>query len=168
MDPLGIIALVVLALFCLIGLVLTPLGLPGTFVILAGALLYNLIQWSMAISPAMLGILMGIAVIGEVLEYVLSVKLASRRGSSSSAIWGAVIGGIIGAVIGTPVPVIGSLIGLFIGVFLGAFLVELASRKDFAAALNSAIGAFYGRVGAILVKSLLGVVMIITVFVSVF
>lgn len=47
-------ATAVLALFCLCGLALIPLGLPGTFVILAGAALYNLILWSMAVSWAVL------------------------------------------------------------------------------------------------------------------
>ena len=168
MEPMGIIALVVLIAFCLVGLVLTPLGLPGTFIILAGAVAYNLIQWAMALSLSALGVLLGIALIGEVLEYVLSVKLASQRGASNPAIWGAVIGGILGAIVGTPMPIVGSVVGLFIGVFLGAFLVELVVQKDGARALKSAIGAFYGRVGAILTKSLLGVVMIIIIFAAIF
>lgn len=168
MEPMGILALLVLIAFCLAGLVLTPIGLPGTFVILAGAIVYNLIQWAMALSLLVLGVLLGIALVGEVLEYVLSVKLASRRGASNPAIWGAVIGGIIGAVVGTPLPVVGSVVGLFVGVFLGAFLVELVLQKDAARAMTSATGAFYGRVGAILTKSLLGVVMIILIFAAVF
>ena len=164
----GIIALVVLIVFYLVGLVLTPLGLPGTFIILAGAVAYNLIQWAMALSLSALGFLLGIALIGEVLEYVLSVTLASRRGASNPAIWGAVIGGILGAIIGTPMPIVGSVVGLFIGVFLGAFVVEMVLQKDVTRALRSAIGAFYGRVGAIVTKSMLGVVMVIIIFVSIF
>ncbi len=164
MDPLLITAFVLLSVLCLIGLIATPLGLPGTFVILAGAVLFNLVQWKMAISLWVLVLLLALAVSGEILEYWLGVRLAARRGASGAAIAGAIVGGLIGAFAGVPVPVIGSVIGLFLGVFLGALLVELVLQKSLPRAWNAAIGAFYGRAGAILVKSMVGVAMAAAVF----
>lgn len=168
MTVTGVIALVVLILFCVAGLLLIPLGMPGNFVILAGALVYNLLEWSMAVGLVVLGVLLGLAVLGEVLEYVLGMKLAENRGTSRPAVWGAVAGGIVGALVGVPVPVIGSVIGLFVGVCAGALLVELVRGKDLAAAFSSALGAFYGRLGAIFAKMLLGALMIGILFAAVF
>ncbi|MGM0453256.1 MAG: DUF456 family protein [Thermodesulfobacteriota bacterium] len=164
MDIVTIIAIAVLILFCLAGLVLTPLGMPGNFVILAGALVYDLIVWDMAIGVWRLVVLLGLAVVGEVLEYILSMAAARKRGASNKALFGAIVGGIVGAVIGTPVPVVGSIIGLFLGVFLGAFLLELVARGDAGQAYHAAVGAFYGRVGAIVAKTMVGVAIIGVIF----
>lgn len=168
MEPAGIIAALALIIFCAAGLVLIPLGMPGTFVILAGACVYNLIHWSMEISLPVLAGLFALAIFGEVVEFVLGVKLARRRGTSRSAVIGAIVGGIAGTFAGIPVPVLGPVIGLFAGVFLGALLVELALRKDPAAAFSSAAGAFYGRLGAVFAKTLTGAAMIVVLFMGVF
>ena len=154
-------------LFCIIGLMLIPLGLPGTFVIFAGALIYNLIRWSMAISLLQLSLILGLALLGELLEFLLSMKMARDRGASNPAIIGSIVGGIIGAVIGVPVPVVGSLVGLFLGVFLGALGAEFLIRRDFRIALNSAAGAFYGRVGATVAKVIVGMAMIVLIFIGI-
>ncbi len=168
MEAIGLIAVVVLGLFCLAGLILTPLGLPGNFVMIGGALVHNLIVWSMEISWMRLAVVFGLAIIGEILEWILSVTVTRKRGASGKAVIGAVIGGIIGAIIGTPVPIIGTIIGLCLGVFLGAFAMEYVEKKDFTLAYQSAIGAFYGRVGAILVKTMIGVLIVIVLFLGIF
>lgn len=168
MGLISLAALTLLALLCLLGLVITPLGLPGTFVILAAALLYNLIHWAMAISLWVLVLLLCLALLGEILEYGLSVRMASRRGASNAAIAGALIGGLVGAFAGIPVPVLGSIIGLFLGVFIGAFLLELIFKKDVPRAFRAAVGAFYGRAGAILVKTVIGLAMMIIIAAAVF
>ncbi|MFW6011261.1 MAG: DUF456 domain-containing protein [Desulfosalsimonas sp.] len=160
-----IIAISVLIIFCLAGLILIPLGMPGTFVILAGAGLYNLITWSMSISAVKLSVLLALALVGEILEYILGMKLAQRRGTSRPAVIGAIAGGIVGTFAGVPVPVLGPVIGLFAGVFIGAFLVELVSEKNFSEAFHSAIAAFYGRIGAVFAKTLVGAAMILLLFV---
>ena len=168
MGVVEVIAVVVLLFFCLAGLVLTPLGLPGNFIIFGGALIYNLILWEMAIGVWSLGVLLALTVVGEILEYGLSMAAARKRGASNKALFGAIIGGIVGAVVGTPVPVIGSIIGLFVGVFLGAFLLELLVRKDVVQAYDAALGAFYGRVGAIVAKTMVGAAIIAVIFMGLF
>jgi len=168
MEAVGIIALIVLALFSMTGLILTPLGMPGNFIIIGGALFHNLILWSMGISGMRLGVALALAVVGEILEFILGVRMARRRGASNRAVIGAIVGGILGAIVGTPVPIIGTIIGLFIGVFLGAFVVEFAAKKDIQMAYSAAMGAFYGRVGAIMVKTLIGVVIVVILFMGAF
>ncbi len=164
----AIVALLLLVLFCIAGLVLIPLGMPGTFVIIIGAVVYNLVHWSMAVSLPILVVLLVLALAGELLEYILGMKLAEKRGTSRPAVYGAIIGGIVGTFAGVPVPVLGSVIGLFAGVFAGAFLFELALKKDLSVAFYSAAGAFYGRLGAIFVKLLIGALMIGILFAGIF
>ena len=161
MSFFGIIGFIAMVILLAAGILITPLGMPGTFVVFAGAAVYDLITWSSAISFQMLGILAGIAVIGEILEYIIGIKAAKKHGASRAGVIGAIAGGIIGAIVGVPVFIIGSLIGLFIGAFLGAFIVELFVKKKAGKAFEAGLGAFYGRAGAILVKSLLAVVMAI-------
>lgn len=168
MELTGIIAIVVLILFCLAGLVLIPLGMPGTFVILAGAGIYNLLRWSMVVSLPILALLLALAVAGEILEYILGIKLSQKRGTSGPAVIGAIVGGIAGTFAGVPVPVIGPVIGLFAGVFLGAFLIEFLLKKELSLAFRSAIGAFYGRLGAVFAKTVAGAAMIVILFLSIF
>lgn len=168
MEPVGIIAVLTLIIFCAAGLLLIPLGLPGTFVILAGACVYNLIHWSMEASFPVLAALLALAVFGEAAEFILGVRLARSRGTSGPAVIGAIVGGIAGTFAGIPVPVIGPVIGLFAGVFLGALLVELVLRKKPAAAFSSAAGAFYGRLGAVFAKTVTGAAMVVVIFMAVF
>lgn len=163
MSFIGIIALIAAAILLAAGIAITPLGLPGTFVVLAGALLYNMITWSMGVGLGVLLLILGMAILGEILEYALGMKVAKKHGASKAGIIGAVVGGIIGAVVGVPVFLIGSLIGLFIGAFAGAFAVELLVKRSPSKAFHAGLGAFYGRAGAILVKSLLAVVMAIII-----
>ena len=161
LEIVGIIAMIFLFL---VGIILTLGGGPGNFVILIGAIAYNLITWSMEISYLTLGIVLAIAIAGEVLEYVIGIKAAKSGGASRAGVTGAIIGGLAGAIIGVPVFLIGSLIGMFIGAFLGAVVAELSvEKKPFKHAVKAGIGAFKGRVGAIMVKELLGVVMIIVI-----
>ncbi|MBA2882616.1 hypothetical protein HNR65_002970 [Desulfosalsimonas propionicica] len=168
MEIAGMMALFVLILCCIAGIVLVPLGMPGTFVILAGAVFYNLIQGAMVFSLLVLALLLGLAIVGEVLEYILGVSMATKRGASRRAAFGGIVGGIVGAFAGVPVFLIGPVIGLFAGVFIGAFVVELAVKKDAAASFRSATGAFYGRVGATLVKTLIGITMVVVLCMQVF
>ena len=168
MGFLEIIALIVFIVVALAGLLLTPIGLPGTFLIVVGAVFYNIIMWSWVLSFKVLAIILGLAIFGEILEYYLAVKAAKKHGASKAGVGGALIGGIVGAIVGVPVFLIGSLIGLFVGAFLGAFIVEFFRQEDVVKAAHAGLGAFYGRLGAIMVKSLIGVVMVVVVVSSIF
>jgi uncharacterized protein YqgC (DUF456 family) len=158
--------LLVLALVLVVGLVLVPLGLPGTWVILAAALAYNALTGSSAISGGSIIALLILAVIGEVIEFTLAARYTRLYGGSRRAGWGAIIGGIVGAIVGVPVPIIGSVIGAFVGSFLGALVAEWTRGTETRAAARVATGAFLGRVFATAAKVGIGVAMAAWIFIA--
>ena len=116
--------IVILAAIVLLGLVMIPFGLPGTWIMAAGALGYSLlVPGSISVFTTVVVALL--ALIGEIIEFTLTAKYTKQYGGSRRASWGAIIGGIVGAIMGVPVPVIGSVIGAFVGAFVGAFLAQL-------------------------------------------
>jgi len=155
-----IIALIVLILFILAAFILVFFGMPGTFLILIGALIYNLITWSWSIGWTALIILLVLALLGELFDVVASAVTARHFGSSWVGVFGAVLGGIAGTVIGVPVPVLGSVLGLFIGAFVGATLFELVRQRSVRKGLRAGVGAFVGRITSIFVKLALAVMML--------
>jgi uncharacterized protein YqgC (DUF456 family) len=161
MGVFSIIALAVFFLICMVGIALILVGAPGTWVIFAAALAYDLIPGLANITNNTLALLFIIALLGEAAEYYLGAKSAKKYGASNWGAAGAVIGGITGAIIGVPVLIVGSLLGLFIGAFLGAFVAELFVKKNAGKAFKAGVGAFRGRVGAMLVKLLIGILMIV-------
>src|SRR6185295_13393649 len=105
-----------------IGLLLIPFGLPGTWVILLGILGYGWLTQFQTVGVWFLVLMTGLAILGEVFETWIGFRYAQKYGGSSRAGWGALVGGIVGAIVGVPVPVIGSVIGGFVGAFVGAAL----------------------------------------------
>jgi uncharacterized protein YqgC (DUF456 family) len=124
----------------LLGLFMIPFGLPGTWIIVAAALGYQLLV------PGTISILTVVAVavlalVGEVLEFSLSAKYTRKYGGSRRASWGAIIGGLIGAFMGVPVPLVGSVLGAFVGAFAGAFVGEYSRSGEGGTATRVAPGA---------------------------
>lgn len=148
--------LILLTLVLLASLVLIVLGLPGLWVMIASAVVYNLlvppgpISWITIVGIAVLGI------IAEYIEFTLSGKYARKYGGSRRAGWGAMIGGMAGAFLGFPVPIIGPLIGAFVGSFAGALIGELSVGSGAAASTRAATGAIVGRALATAMKMAVG------------
>ncbi len=139
-------ALVLLTAVLLLSLVLIALGLPGLWIMIATAVVYNLIVGG---SPIGWFTLIGVgvmALVAEILEYTLAGSYARKYGGSRRASWGAVIGGILGAMLGFPVPIVGPLIGAFAGSFIGALVGELGAGGTRLGATKVATGALLGRV----------------------
>jgi len=157
---LAILGSAVFAILLLIGLLMVPFGLPGTFLIVADAAAYGLLTHWARVDLALVLVLLGVAIVGEVLEQVISVRGAARYGGGRAGMWGAFIGGLIGAFVGIPLPLIGNVIGAFIGAFLGALVAEWAVRGELIVALRAAWGAFRGRIGAAVMKFALAVIMV--------
>lgn len=153
------LAILFLVVCCVAGLVLLPFGLPGLWVMVLGVLAYGWLTDFRTVTPALIILVVGLALVGEILEAWLGFRFARRYGGSSRAGWGALLGGIIGAVIGVPVPLVGSVIGGFVGAFAGAAAFEytVARRSDSAA--RAAWGAVLGRAVAAAAKMALGVVL---------
>src|SRR6266566_3919532 len=150
------LATLLLALCCLAGLVLVPLGLPGLWVMVAGVVGYGWLTDFRSVGVTTIALVLGLALVGEIVETWLGFRLARRYGGSSRAGWGALVGGIVGAVVGVPVPIIGSVIAGLVGSFAGAAILEY-SRSTAATAVRAGWGAVLGRAAAAAVKIALGI-----------
>ncbi len=155
MAALGIALFVVSVLA---GLVMTPLGLPGLWVIVAGLLTYGWLTDFRSVSVGVIALVVGLAFLGEVLEYWVGFRYTKLYGGSKSAGWGALLGGIAGAIVGVPVPVLGSVIGAFLGSFAGAVLFEWLRTRHAPAAVRAGWGALVGRAVSAAAKTALGLV----------
>lgn len=157
----------------------TLLGLPGLWVLVAAAVLnawlipedylVHLPWWSV-------GVLIGLALLGELVEFVASAmgvnRLGGSRWSSVLAIVGSVIGAFVGFFIGVPIPIIGPLIGtvLFsgIGALVGAMIGEAWIGTETWKNVKIGLAAFVGRVLGTVGKGLCGAAMVACVAVLVF
>ena len=148
-----------LALVLLAALFLIPLGLPGTWVMVAAGVGFNVLTGGERIGWVSLVAVGALAVVGEVLEFSLSGRYTRKYGGSRRAGWGAILGGIAGAIVGVPLPVIGSMIGAFVGAFLGALVAEYSRDANARTATRVATGALLGRVVAAAMKVGVGLVM---------
>lgn len=148
-------------LIMIVSLIIIIVGLPGTWVIMIEAIVFAIItRFDHGIGWWDLIALLAMAGVGEVLEFIITARGAQKYGGSNSAMAAAIIGGIIGAmVVNMFLPIIGALIGAFLGVYLGAVLVTYLFDRDFKKARQVGIGAFKGRLGAVLVKVSIGVAM---------
>src|SRR2546425_5160644 len=118
------LATLLLALCCLAGLVLVPLGLPGLWVMVAGVVGYGWLTDFRSVGVTTIALVLGLALVGEIVETWLGFRLARRYGGASRAGGGAPGGGVVGAVVGGAVPVIGRLVARVVWVVAGAGLLE--------------------------------------------
>ncbi|UCG16859.1 MAG: DUF456 domain-containing protein [Phycisphaerales bacterium] len=145
-----------LVVACLAGVLLAVVQLPGTWLILAVAIAYSWLgDWD-RLTPTVLCVLAGMAVIGELVEFAASALVVRRAGASRRASWYALGGGFIGMfVFSLPLPVIGTVAGGVIGCFVGAVIGEMTVRDDMMGAarvgLLAAAGRALGTVGKLLV-----------------
>jgi hypothetical protein len=148
---------IVLAVILVVSLFIIPLGLPGTWVMLAAGVGYSLLVPNSIGIVALIGTT-ALAVVAEVFEFTLAGQYARKYGGSRRASWGAIIGGTIGAIVGVPVPVIGSIIGAFVGSFAGALVAEYSRGAGAQASTRVAWGALIGRAVAAAMKVAIGLV----------
>lgn len=151
---LSVVGVAVMAL----ALLLVPLGLPGTWIMLAvvavGALAGE-VGW------LTVGGLTGLLAAAEAGEFLLVRSASDRHGGSPAAFWGALAGGLVGVGIGAPVPVMGSLLAGVAGTFVGAFAVSLWRTREARSAARVGWGAVVGRAAAAAVKTAAGVVVLV-------
>lgn len=164
------LANILFVLFLLGGLILVPLGFPGTWLMVVAAFLYSLVTdfraghtdfWVVATTITL-------AVLAEGVEYGIGLMAGRKFKVSDQTVFASLIGGVLGAIIGLPVALIGSLLGLFLGVFLGAFIYEMYLHKDWQKASKASLGAFFSRVIALFIKTMVAFVMVIYLFVRAF
>lgn len=162
MDWISIVILVFFMLYASFCVLITLVGLPGTWLMVGGAFVLMLCNPLWNETPiwgwVTIGIVLGLAVCGEILETLAAGLGAKAGGGTKRGMVGAILGSMVGALACTffiPIPLVGTLIGAIVGAFVGALLGELshkeiASKSELA---KSATGAAIGRVLGILGKS---------------
>jgi uncharacterized protein YqgC (DUF456 family) len=146
-----------LALICIVSIFIIPLGLPGTWVMIAAAIGYSILVPNSIGIVTIVAITL-IAIVAEVLEFTLTGTYAKKYGGSRRASWGAIIGGTIGAIVGVPVPIIGPIIGSFVGAFAGALVFEYSRGSGADISTRVAWGALVGKAVAAAMKVAAGFV----------
>ncbi len=151
----SILAGVIVAIGALLGIVLTVLTLPGTWLavmVAVGCELWRpgLLSWWT------LGVAIGIAALAEVLEIFASAAGAGKAGGSKAAAVAAVVGSVVGAIVGSavlPLFPIGTIAGAIIGAGLAAAVVERGkSGKTWRDSARVGTGAASGRFAATIIK----------------
>lgn len=141
-----------------LGVLMVPLGLPGTWLIVVGGLLYSLIYPFDGGTTSAIGVnltLIGLAIFGEIMEFLIGTLGSKPLKVSNGAIICAFIGGIVGAIVGVPVFLVGALIGIFLGAFVGALVYEWVTLKSFGKALVNAWAVLATKMVASFLKTAL-------------
>ncbi len=119
-DDVGMIVPPLLIVVGLVGIVLPVL--PGLLVVLAGVLLWALMEgtglaWGIFVASLL------VAVVGYVLQYTLPGRRMRERGVQTSTLALAVLFGIVGFFV---IPVVGAIVGFVLGIFV----VEVGRTRD--------------------------------------
>lgn len=145
-------------LLCGTGILLSALGLSGTWLVPAAALITFF-----KLGVPTLGTLIAFALLCagvEVLEAVAGWLGVIKQGGSKAAGLAAVAGGLIGGVIGSALfPIIGTLLGMLAGSFTLAFTVEWTRLKHHGQAAKIATGALLARLCILFLKASLTLAM---------
>ncbi len=147
----------------LFGPALTLIGLPGTWFIIALALLA---QWAAhdTFNWWTLGVCLVLAIVGEIVEFAAGAVGTRQGGGTRSAGVGALIGGVVGAIAGAAFPpVIGAIIWGVVGAGVGAIIGEFSTGNRHwrshmtigsAAATGKAVGTVIKTAIAILIYAM--------------
>jgi uncharacterized protein YqgC (DUF456 family) len=160
--------LLLLALALFASLIMIPLGLPGLWVMIGAAVIFNGLSGGSPIGAATIVLVLILATVAEVLEFTLAGRYTRRFGGTRTGARWAIIGGIVGAILGFPFPVpfVGSVIGAFVGSFAGALFGELRAGSAHAPAARAATGALVGRLVATALKVGIGCAIAVILFVA--
>jgi len=175
--------LLVALLFTLLGvgcLVLVVIGLPGTWIMIALAVVVEMLDrhYLNGADPETygwwtLGACVALGLVGEVLEAVAGALGTRAGGGSRRGMAGAMIGGIVGAIAFTPlipIPVVGTLIGALVGTFAGAAIAERSheeppdTQSTLKAAGGATVGRLLGTMGKATIATTVWVVLSVTAF----
>jgi uncharacterized protein YqgC (DUF456 family) len=157
---------VILLVVLFAGLIINVFTLPGNWLMLAAVSIYALL--TPLLTPHMqyvgvksLGVMLVLAIIGEVVETLAASRAVKKQGGSRWGSIGAIVGGILGGILLTglfPVPVLGTLCGILLGTFAGAMLLEVLGGKQIGRSALIGYGAARGRLVGSFVKFTIGCV----------
>lgn len=169
METLGDIgqwtAYVVWILLLLVGCSTILVALPGGWIALGLAVLYDLFYGFGAIGWKNLIVFAILLGVGEAIEAALGTVYVAKRGATRYGMIGGFVGGMVGAVAGSGVvPIVGTILGSFAGAFGGAVLGEYMREQQLEPSLRIGVHATVGRLLSITVKyalALAGAVVVI-------
>src|SRR5437879_12359251 len=98
------VAVVLLGLCSVAGLALVALGLPGLWLIFVAVLAFGLLTGFHSIGFVTIGIMVGLALLGELLELWLGYRLARRHRGAARAGWAPFPAGLPGPSVSLPLP----------------------------------------------------------------
>ena len=143
---LSIVLTVILALFCVLGTLLTLFQLPGTWLIVAATAGYAWYHDWTVIGGWTVAAMLAVALLAEAAEMLAGVWFTRKGGGSRRAAWWGLAGGTAGAILlSIPVPIIGTIIGAAIGCFCGALAADLSLEQSTARAARLGLLAAVGR-----------------------
>jgi hypothetical protein len=146
----------------------TLLSLPGGWVALGLAILYDALHGFGVIGWPRLVIFAALLGVGELIEALLGSVYVAKKGASRWGVVGAFVGGIVGAILGTPVfPIAGTIAGGFLGAFAGAVLGEYLRDRRLEPSLRIGVHATIGKLLAVTAKGALAAAGAVVVGVSV-
>ncbi len=162
---------------CLLGWLMTLIGLPGNWLMVVVAAAYAYLApeaWRTDIGWKVVAAVAALAVVGEIFEFLAGSLGTARAGgskrSAALALVGSVAGGIGGVMIGLPIPVIGPLVAAMafaaVGAMTGAILGEYWKGRRIEEGWEVGKGAFWGRLFGTLGKILTGSVILAVIFVA--
>ena len=159
-----------LMLFCAAFLLISLAGVPGNWLMIGSAVLFDWLVirdqevfWLWTI----LGVI-GLAVIGEVIELIAGAMGAKKFGGTKRASIGALIGGVAGAITGTMfLPLIGTIFGAVAGAFTLATVMELSGGRPKHEAVRAGQGAALGHAAGNLTKFAIGCVIWVVLLIAV-
>ncbi len=165
------IAIPLLGVGCLVGVVLTAVKLPGTWLMVLSAGVYGWATGWERVTLIVMAVLVGAALVGEAIELAASVLTARKAGATRQAAWGGLIGGFVGMfVFSLPMPIIGTIAGAIIGCFVGAAVCELTARRKLSQSTKvgffSALGYVLGIVAKMMVAFAMAVILLTAVVCS--
>ena len=144
-----------------VGLIGTVLPLvPGTVIILAGAILHRIMLGpEKSIGWRTIAVLVLLTLATYALDFVSGYFGARYFGATKWGLFGAIVGALIGIFFG--------IAGLFIGPVIGATLGEFIAGKRMIDAGRAGWGSLLGSLGAMIAKLVISLVMITIFFLTV-
>lgn len=151
------------------GLFLNILGLFGLWLLISGYVVYAwLTGWNHFVGWPSVGTLLGLAIVAELAEFFAGAAGSSAAGGRKRGALGAIVGALIGGIVASfliPIPVVGTVVGACLGAFVGASIAEFYDR-DWQHAVRVGYGAAKGRFMGIVIKSVIGVLMLLIALVA--
>ncbi|MCK4235715.1 MAG: DUF456 domain-containing protein [Candidatus Krumholzibacteria bacterium] len=137
------------------------LGVPGSWIALGAILIYDLATGFSTVGWVVILVMVGIVVLGEIVEAFLGIVYVAHKGATRWGVLGAFIGGLAGGIGGSfVVPFLGSIVLGIAGAFAGAVAFEYLYYRSLDRALQTGFFAFIGKLGAMMVKFAMGLVII--------